>query len=91
MINRLYYLKDKLGLEKDVQKSQPEQSRQGAQQGSSKVQITAIRCEQSSSGKAGKNDPGQHKSIGNNSRIDHDRHFQKRAGAESREESKTQK
>ena len=84
------YLEQELGLEKQVQESQPEQGAQSAQQWSSKVQVTSIWGIQSRSGETSENDGREHKSIGNDSRINHDSHFQEWSCSQSREESESQ-
>jgi len=49
----------------------------------------AVGCIQGSSGERGENDGRHHKSVRDDSRVDHDDHVQERAQAETREESKT--
>ena len=88
---RKTYLENQLGLEKDVQESQPKQGWKAAQQSSTQIEVATIRSKEGSTGETGKNDSRHEKSIGNQTGIDPDSHVQKGSSAEAREKGKAQK
>ena len=76
---RTKYLEDELGLEKDVEESEPEEGGEAAHQGSAEEQVLAVGGEEGSSGESGEDHGRHHEGVGDDGGVDPDGEIEKRS------------